>query len=101
MKPEIIVYSKSNCPQCDLAKKYLNKKNLHYIEVSLDDALERDSFVMLFPGIRSMPQIVVNNNRVGGLNELMALNFDQKSCLTLPFVSGIIDLLDTNHGEEN
>jgi glutaredoxin 3 len=63
----IIVYSKSNCPNCTTAKALLDSKALDFIERSIDDQEWRDVFTRQFPDIRQMPQIFINGQRVGGL----------------------------------
>ena len=71
----IIVYSKSNCPNCTTAKALLDSKGLDFIERSIEDQEWRDVFIRQYPDIRQMPQIFVNGQRVGGLAGLQqALN---------------------------
>ena len=33
----LVLYSKPKCPACRLLKKYLDDRNLHYIEISYDE----------------------------------------------------------------
>jgi len=71
----IIVYSKSNCPNCTTAKALLDSKGLDFIERSIEDQEWRDVFTRQYPDIRQMPQIFINGQRVGGLAGLQqALN---------------------------
>lgn len=63
----IIVYSKSNCPNCTTAKALLDSKGLDFIERSIEDQEWRDVFTRQYPDIRQMPQIFINGQRVGGL----------------------------------
>jgi glutaredoxin 3 len=71
----IIVYSKSNCPNCTTAKALLDSKGLDFIERSIEDQEWRDVFIRQYPDIRQMPQIFINGQRVGGLAGLQqALN---------------------------
>ena len=63
----IIVYSKSNCPNCTTAKALLDNKGLDFIERSIEDQEWRDVFTRQYPDIRQMPQIFINGQRVGGL----------------------------------
>lgn len=62
----IIVYSKSNCPNCTTAKALLDSKGLDFIERSIEDQEWRDVFTRQYPDIRQMPQIFINGQRVGG-----------------------------------
>ena len=63
----IIVYIKSNCPNCTIAKALLDSKGLDFIERSIEDQEWRDVFTRQYPDIRQMPQIFINGQRVGGL----------------------------------
>jgi glutaredoxin len=65
---KITVYSKSACPQCDAAKKLLTAKGMAYEEVMLDDEAGRMAFYeKCGPSVRQMPQIFIDDQRVGGL----------------------------------
>jgi glutaredoxin 3 len=69
----IVVYTKSNCPNCVSAKQLLKAKGLAYDEVDVEripatmELLQRQ-----FPEVRQMPQIFINDQRVGGLAGLQA-----------------------------
>ena len=63
----IIVYSKSNCPNCTTAKALLDGKGLDFIERSIEDQEWRDVFTRQYPDIRQMPQIFIDGQRVDGL----------------------------------
>lgn len=68
----IILYSKTECPNCVTAKKLLDSKGLDFIERSIEEEQWRDVFTRQFPDIRQMPQIFINGQRVGGLAGLQA-----------------------------
>jgi glutaredoxin 3 len=73
MKLNIVVYSKSACPQCDSAKMLLKSRSLDYEEIKIDDEVARQAFFeKCGPSVRQMPQIFVNDQRVGGLAGLQA-----------------------------
>ena len=73
MTLKITIYSKSACPQCDSAKKLLQSRALPYEEIKIDDEAERLAFyAKCGPSVRQMPQIFINNQRVGGLAGLQA-----------------------------
>lgn len=70
---KIVVYSKSACPQCEAAKRLLQTKGLAYEEVMLDDEAGRMAFYeKCGPSVRQMPQIFIDDQRVGGLTGLHA-----------------------------
>ena len=73
MELKIVVYSKSACPQCESAKMLLKNKALAFEEIRIDDEAERMAFYeKCGPAVRQMPQIFINEQRVGGLNGLQA-----------------------------
>ena len=70
----IVIYTKSGCPNCTTAKRLLDSKGIGYTENSLEDP-ETDWGLYLrmqHPEARQMPQIFINNQRVGGLAGLQA-----------------------------
>ena len=73
MQMKIVVYSKSACPQCESAKMLLKTRSLAFEEIKIDDEAERMAFYeKCGPSVRQMPQIFINDQRVGGLNGLQA-----------------------------
>ena len=66
----MVVYTKSNCPNCTTAKQLLKDKKMNYDEfnVEYNPALLDD----LPPGVRQMPQIFYKGERIGGLAGLQA-----------------------------
>jgi glutaredoxin 3 len=70
---KIVVYSKSACPQCDTAKMLLKSRGLAFEEIRLDDETQRQAFYECCgPSVRQMPQVFINDQRVGGVAGLQA-----------------------------
>ncbi|ELR97657.1 Glutaredoxin, GrxC family [Gloeocapsa sp. PCC 73106] len=68
------IYTWSACPFCIRAKALLRKKGVDFIEYCLDgDEPGRDKMSDRARGGRSVPQIFINNEHVGGCDELYAL----------------------------
>jgi glutaredoxin 3 len=68
MPPNILVYSKSACPQCDAVKSILKSRDLAFEEVKIDDEEQRKAFYeRCGPSVRQMPQVFINDQRVGGV----------------------------------
>ena len=67
----IIVYSKPACQFCDKAKALLTQLDYEYTEkvVTKDISLE-ELFEELGKPVRTIPQIVIDKNHIGGFNEL-------------------------------
>jgi len=73
MSLKITVYSKSACPQCDIVKNLLKSRNLGFEEVKIDDEEQRKAFYeKCDPSVRQMPQVFINDQRVGGVAGLQA-----------------------------
>ena len=68
----ITVYTKSACSNCVTAKNLLKAKGLPYSEVDMDNDAERAAFTEQNPGVRQMPQVFIDGQRVGGLAGLQA-----------------------------
>jgi len=68
----IFIYTKLGCPNCLAAKKLLKEKGLRFIESDMDQDRIRLAFQFSYPDVRGMPQIFVNDVRIGGLMGLQA-----------------------------
>jgi len=61
------------CPQCDTVKSILKSKSLGFEEIRIDDAVQRAAFYeKCGPFGRSMPQVFLNDQRLGGVAGLQA-----------------------------
>ena len=65
---KIEIYSKTNCVFCDKAKIKLQKHNPKILMLDVD--YNREDFFKKFPNARTFPQIIINEERVGGYSEL-------------------------------
>jgi glutaredoxin len=65
-----IVWSKDNCTFCDQAKALLEQRNIAYEERKIGYGYTREDLLEAVPTARTVPQIFVNNNHVGGFTEL-------------------------------
>jgi glutaredoxin 3 len=68
----IFVYTKSKCPNCVAAKQLLKSKGLKFIENDMDIESVRQAFHFAYPEVKQLPQIFINDQRVGGLTGLQA-----------------------------
>jgi len=70
---KIEVYSTAVCPYCVAAKNLLKSKGLEWTEVRIDtDPAQRDAMLTRSGGRRTVPQIFVNDQHVGGFDDLVA-----------------------------
>lgn len=69
--PNVVVWSKPQCPQCVRAKQLLDINNLAYEEKLIDAGkYTREDLLKEVPDARSVPQIIINGKAVGGYQEL-------------------------------
>lgn len=68
----ITMYTKANCPNCVAAKSLLESKGLKYADVDVMVGARMANLLKEFPDARQMPQIFINDQRVGGLAGLQA-----------------------------
>ena len=71
--PPVQVYTKSNCPYCVRAKNLLNQKGVAFEEINLDGRERELSELRARTGMRTVPQIFIGDQLVGGYTELAAL----------------------------
>jgi glutaredoxin 3 len=66
------VVSKTGCPWCLKAKEWLNSNRVKFIEEVIDDVEKRAEFYRSCgPGVNSVPQIFLDDDRIGGYTELI------------------------------
>lgn len=73
MKP-VKVYTTSWCPYCVQAKKLLNDRQIPFEEIDCegDDALR--AWLVEATGRRTVPQIFIGEEAIGGFTDLAALD---------------------------
>lgn len=65
-----IVWSKHHCPFCDQAKALLEAKGIEYEEKKIGEGYSREDLLEAVPSARTVPQIFINDELVGGFTEL-------------------------------
>lgn len=67
------IYSTAICPYCVAAKKLLTQRGLEYTEFRIDqDVGKRDEMLARSQNRRTVPQIFVNGEHIGGHDDLVA-----------------------------
>ena len=70
---KVIMYTKDQCPYCTMAKQLLNARNTPFTEIRIDlDDSKRDEMIRL-SNRRTVPQIFINDQPIGGYDDLAAL----------------------------
>ncbi len=70
---KILIYSKDNCPYCVWAKQLLDTKQARYEEVRIDLIPGKREEMEQLSGRRTVPQIFINDQAIGGYDDLSAL----------------------------
>ncbi|APF03853.1 TPA: glutaredoxin 3 [Legionella pneumophila] len=70
---EVILYTTGYCPYCIKAKELLDKKKVIYTEIRVDLQPELREEMIQKSGRRTVPQIFINNQAIGGCDDLYAL----------------------------
>jgi glutaredoxin 3 len=68
---QAIVWSKDPCPFCDRAKNLLKLKGIEFEERNITTGdWTKEQLMESVPGARTVPQILINGQLIGGFNEL-------------------------------
>lgn len=71
---KVTVYTKIMCPFCTRAMSLLKKKGVTFEEIpAAFDKAKKQEMVQRSGGRATFPQIFINDEHVGGCDELMAL----------------------------
>lgn len=79
MAANVEIYTWSTCPFCIRAKALLDQKGLAFSEHCIDgDETARAKMAERSRGRRSLPQVFINDQHIGGCDDLHALNAQGK-----------------------
>ena len=72
---DVVIYSTDSCPYCRQAERFLKDKGVAFksVDVTNDDAM-REKLVELSGGRRTVPQIFIGGEAIGGYSDMMALH---------------------------
>tara|TARA_R110001592_G_scaffold34313_4_gene117832 strand:+ start:1818 stop:2084 length:267 start_codon:yes stop_codon:yes gene_type:complete len=71
---KIVIYSKNNCQFCNKAKHMVKSLGLEYEEKSLEKDFDSDPTKLMEDigkPVRTMPQIKIDGELIGGYNQLI------------------------------
>lgn len=75
MPAKVEIYTWKTCPFCIRAKSLLSRKGIDFIEYSIDgDEAARNKMAQRANGKRSVPQIFINDQHIGGCDDIYALD---------------------------
>ncbi len=69
----VVIYTKANCAYCEFAKNFLTSKNITFNEIRVDLDPEKLAEMEQLSKRRTVPQIFINQQSIGGYDDLMKL----------------------------
>ena len=73
---DVEIYTTPTCPFCIRAKQLLEKKSVPYTEIDVSEQAKRDKMTERAGGRHTVPQVFINNEHIGGCDDLFDLEFD-------------------------
>ena len=76
---KVVIYTGDLCIHCDRAIDFLNRKNIKFTEYNVaKDASKREDMLKKSNGAKTVPQIFIGEDHVGGHVELQTLEKEGK-----------------------
>lgn len=75
---KVIIYTSANCPYCANAKALLDRKGVQYEEIRIDTEPTRLQEMIERSGRRTVPQIFINHQAIGGFDDIAKLEREGK-----------------------
>ena len=72
------VYSKEGCPYCTKVQQGLQLANLDHVVYKLGENFTKDQFYSEFGQGSTFPQVIVNDQHIGGCNDTVRYLKEQK-----------------------
>ena len=76
---QAIVWSKYDCPNCDKAKSLLKLRRIEYEERKIGDGWTKEELLAAVPTARTVPQVFLDGQLIGGYQELEEHLYGKKS----------------------
>lgn len=81
---KVEIYTKDGCPFCDRAKGLLKSKGVQFTEINVgNDSVKRENLTKISNGSKTVPQIFIDGQHLGGCDDLHALDRSGKLDLML------------------
>ena len=76
---KVVIYTGDLCIHCNLAIELLNRKKIKFTEYNVaKDMAKRNEMLKRSNGAKTVPQIFIDQHRIGGNVELQALEKEGK-----------------------
>jgi len=77
--PKVEIYTQWGCPYCTRAKALLDAKGVAYTEIDVTmDTKQRAVMAQRNPGARTVPQVFVGDQALGGSDDIHSLDAQGK-----------------------
>jgi glutaredoxin 3 len=70
----VAIYTTATCPYCREAKELLGQKKADFNEIGVEGRPDLRSFLVSASGQRTVPQVFINGQSVGGFSDIAALD---------------------------
>jgi glutaredoxin len=77
---KIDIYTQDNCEWCDEAKKEFEKRNWNYNLYDINERVHYEKLMSLLSEVKTVPQIWIDNEHIGGYRELMERLYGLDRC---------------------
>ncbi len=71
---KVVLYGTAYCPYCVRARMLLDSKGVSYEDIGLENKPERRREMEQLSGRRTVPQIFIDDEHIGGSDDLFALD---------------------------
>ena len=65
-----VIWSRYHCTFCEQAKALLKQKGIPFEEKKIGDGYTKEELLEAIPSARTVPQIIIDGELIGGFNEL-------------------------------
>ena len=66
------IWGKENCPYCTKAKAFVEQRAMNYVYKQMGVDFTREEVFENFPEARTFPQIKINDQIIGGYDQLVS-----------------------------
>lgn len=70
---KVVIYTTENCPYCHMAKEFFKAHNIQFEEIRIDLDDSKREEMMQRSQRRTVPQIFINDQSIGGYDDLTKL----------------------------
>jgi glutaredoxin 3 len=74
MPADVTIYTTAVCPYCVAAKRLLHQRQIPFEEIDVSGDLAKRAWLVEATGRRTVPQIFIHGEPIGGYDDLAALD---------------------------